>query len=329
MQVPSAHSSRSAGSGSPCSRSSRCSCRSRRAYSASRRTAIARGSCWRSWPRPPPQSCSSSSSRRQPRACRASSSAHVHQKRAARGTVVLTALIVAVLTALSGCGQDSSTPAAAPTEAGPVSTMQSPFASLQQQFEQVVRAVSPQVVQIQSRRGLGSGVVFDDRANVVTNAHVVAGARQFVVTLSGGDRHPATLVGSDPSHDLAVVHVSGGTLAAATFADSSKAQVGDLILAIDNPLGLRSSVTEGIVSSLNRSVSEGHGVTLASVIQTSAAINPGNSGGALVDLTGRVIGIPTLEALDPELGETQAAGIGFAIPSDTVRKVAAGLIASG
>jgi putative serine protease PepD len=248
------------------------------------------------------------------------------QKRAGRGAVALTAIVVSAQAGLSGCGQDSGTPAAEPAQAGPVSTMQSPFASLQQQFEQVVRAVSPQVVQIQSPRGLGSGVVFDDRANVVTNAHVVAGARQFVVTLSGGQRHPATLVGSDPSHDLAVVHVSGATPAPATFADSSKAQVGDLVLAIGNPLGLRSSVTQGIVSSLNRSVSEGHGVSLSSAIQTSAAINPGNSGGALVDLTGRVIGIPTLEALDPELGDTQAAGIGFAIPSNSVRNVVTSLI---
>jgi putative serine protease PepD len=248
------------------------------------------------------------------------------RKRRSRGAVGLTALVLAG-TALAGCGQDVATPAAAPTKAGPVSTMESPFASLQQQFERVVQAVSPQVVQIESRRGLGSGVVFDDRADVVTNAHVVAGERRFVVTLSGGDRHPATLVGSDPSHDLAVVHVSGATPAAATFADSSKAQVGELVLAIGNPLGLRSSVTEGIVSSLGRSVSEGGGVTLSPVIQTSAAINPGNSGGALVDLTGRVIGIPTLEALDPELGDTQAAGIGFAIPSNSVRTVATRLIA--
>jgi putative serine protease PepD len=99
------------------------------------------------------------------------------------------------------------------------------------------------------------------------------------------------------------------------------------VLAIGNPLGLRSSVTQGIVSSTNRSVAEGNGVTLASAIQTSAAINPGNSGGALVDLSGRVIGIPTLAALDPELGG-EAAGIGFAIPSDTVTQVATRLISS-
>jgi S1-C subfamily serine protease len=131
------------------------------------------------------------------------------------------------------------------------------------------------VVQIQSGIGLGSGVVFDDRGNVVTNAHVVAGARRFVVTLSGGDRHPATLVGADRSHDLAVVHLAGAQPAPAEFGDDGMLDVGDLVLAIGNPLGLRSSVTDGIISALNRSVSEGGGVTLSPAIQTSAAINPG------------------------------------------------------
>jgi putative serine protease PepD len=96
-----------------------------------------------------------------------------------------------------------------------------------------------------------------------------------------------------------------------------------------NPLGLRSSVTQGIVSSLGRTVSEGNGATIAAAIQTSAAINPGNSGGALVDLDGHVVGIPTLAALDPELGGAQAPGIGFAIPSNMVKSIAQQLIESG
>jgi putative serine protease PepD len=249
-------------------------------------------------------------------------------RRTSRRAVGLTALVLAALAAIAGCGQGG-TQSAAPAASGPVSSMQSPFASVQDQLERVVQVVSPEVVQIQGKRALGSGVVFDDRADIVTNAHVIAGEQQFVVTLSGGDRHPATLVGSDPAHDLAVLHLNGARPAPATFADSSGPPVGAMVLAIGNPLGLRSSVTEGIVSSLNRTVSEGNGVTLSPAIQTSAAINPGNSGGALVDLTGRVIGIPTLEALDPQLGGSQAAGIGFAIPSNTVRQVAAGLIASG
>jgi S1-C subfamily serine protease len=102
------------------------------------------------------------------------------------------------------------------------------------------------------------------------------------------------------------------------------------VLAVGNPLGLRSSVTEGIVSSLGRSVSEGsNGVTLASAIQTSAAINPGNSGGALVDIRGQVVGIPTLAALDPELGGSAAPGIGFAIPSNNVKDIAQQLVEHG
>jgi putative serine protease PepD len=189
----------------------------------------------------------------------------------------------------------------------------------------VVNTVSPQVVEVQSPSGLGSGIVYDDNGNVVTNAHVVQGSRQFVVRLRGGGRHPATLVGADTSHDLAVVHMSGATPAGATFAESTP-PVGTLVLAIGNPLGLRSSVTQGIVSSTDRSVTEANGVNLSPAIQTSAAINPGNSGGALVDLDGRVIGIPTLAAVDPQMGGTQAPGIGFAIPSATVVRVANRLV---
>jgi S1-C subfamily serine protease len=100
-------------------------------------------------------------------------------------------------------------------------------------------------------------------------------------------------------------------------------------LAIGNPLGLQSSVTEGIVSALGRTVNEDNGVALPDVIQTSAAINPGNSGGALVDLQGQVIGIPTLAATDPQLGGSAAPGIGFAIPSNTVRDIATQLISQG
>ena len=234
-------------------------------------------------------------------------------RRASRGALGFAVLVLAVGIAIAGFRQAD--PATAP-------------GAMQQQFEQVVQTVSPQVVEIRGKIGLGSGVVFDDSSHIVTNAHVIAGERRFTVTLSNGDRHPATLVGADAAHDLAVVQVNGARPAPATFSDAATPPTGALVLAIGNPLGLRSSVTQGIVSSLNRSVSEGNGVTLSPVIQTSAEINPGNSGGALVDLGGKVIGIPTLAALDPELGSTQAAGIGFAIPSATVRKVAAGLIAS-
>jgi S1-C subfamily serine protease len=121
--------------------------------------------------------------------------------------------------------------------------------------------------------------------------------------------------------DLAVIRIQGARTPPATFANSAQVEVGDLTLAIGDPLGLRSSVTQGIVSAVGRSVPETDSVTLSSVIQTSAAINPGNSGGALVDLEGQVIGIPTLAAIDPEMG-VAAPGIGFAIDSNTVRRVA-------
>jgi putative serine protease PepD len=196
-------------------------------------------------------------------------------------------------------------------------------------FEQVVARAAPSVVQIRSTRGLGSGVVFDHAGHIVTNAHVVAGSTHFVVTAPDGSNHPATLRGTFPEGDLAVVRVTGINLPPARFADSLAVRTGEYALAIGNPLGLRSSVTQGIVSSTSRTVSEGGGVALPSAIQTSAAINPGNSGGALVDSTGAVIGVPTLAALDPEFGNTAAPGIGFAISSNTVRSIAPQLIANG
>jgi putative serine protease PepD len=200
---------------------------------------------------------------------------------------------------------------------------------MQTELVNVIKDNSPSVVQIQCGRSLGSGVVFDTHGDVVTNAHVLNGASACVATLSGGDQHAATVVGTATANDLAVVRLRGATPPPASFGDSKKVQVGDIVVAMGNPLGLTSSVTQGIVSSLNRNIAESSTVDLSSLIQTSAEINPGNSGGALVDLSGQVIGIPTLTALDPEFGNTQAPGIGFAIPSDTVRSVASKLIAAG
>ncbi len=149
------------------------------------------------------------------------------------------------------------------------------------------------------------------------------------MTLAEGRTVDATLVGTYPPDDLAVVAVGGhGHPTPARFADSSKVRVGDITLAIGNPLGLASSVTDGIVSFNGRTVSEGDGVVLPSTIQTSAPINPGNSGGALVDLDGDVIGIPTLAAADAQFGGA-APGIGFAIPSNTVKRIADQLVATG
>jgi S1-C subfamily serine protease len=136
------------------------------------------------------------------------------------------------------------------------------------------------VVLIQTGQGLGSGIVFDAKGDVVTNNHVVEGGGGFQVTLANGRQYRAQLVGTFAADDLAVLHIDAGGLQAAAFADSSNLEVGDVTLAIGNPLGLQSSVTEGIVSALGRTVNEDNGVALPNVIQTSAAINPGNSGGA-------------------------------------------------
>jgi putative serine protease PepD len=200
--------------------------------------------------------------------------------------------------------------------------------ALQGAFVRVVRSVSPSVVQIEDQEGLGSGIVLDEAGDIVTNNHVVSGGSSFTVTTSNGKRYRAKLVGAFPPDDLAVIKAASAHLRPASFADSSKLSVGDLAIAIGNPLGLRSSVTQGIVSAFRQAVPEGGGVTLPSLIQTSAAINPGNSGGALVDIRGRVIGIPTLAATDPQLGGS-APGIGFAIPSNLVKDIAGQILAHG
>ena len=201
-------------------------------------------------------------------------------------------------------------------------------AAVQAQFVAVVKKVGPSVVLVQTDRGLGSGIVFDTQGDVVTNYHVVQGAQSLKVSLANGKQYDGSLKGTFPPDDLAVVRIQASGLHPASFGDSSKLVVGDLVMAIGNPLGLQSSVTEGIVSAVGRTVSEPGGAALPGVIQTSAAINPGNSGGALVDLSGQVIGIPTLAATDPQIGGT-APGIGFAIPSNLAKDIATQLIQNG
>ena len=236
-----------------------------------------------------------------------------------------------MMVALAACGSrgHSSAPKSTATKAPSTSAGPNAAAALQQAFVAVVTRIRPQVVEISTSTDLGSGVVYDRQGDIVTNAHVVGTATTFKVSLDDGQNLSAILVGTYPSDDLAVIRVQGGhNLTPATFGSSNPLRIGDIVFAVGNPLGLASSVTEGIVSYNGRTVSEGNGVTLPSTIQTSAPINPGNSGGALVDLSGQVIGIPTLAGVDPEEGGA-APGIGFAIPSDVVRKIVPQLIASG
>jgi S1-C subfamily serine protease len=194
-------------------------------------------------------------------------------------------------------------------------------AALDTQMQAAVAAAAPSVVQVRTSAGLGSGVVLDDRGNVVTNAHVVEDDDTAKVILNDGSRHKATVSGSFPAVDLAVVHISDATPPPAAFADSSQLRLGQVVLAMGSPLGLRGSVTQGIVSALGRTEEESSSVLLGGMIQTSAPIFPGNSGGALVDLRGAVVGLPTLGADDT--------GIGFAIPSNTVVAIGRQLAVDG
>jgi len=238
--------------------------------------------------------------------------------------------VIAAVPAISGCGgQARSASTAASSSTIATTAPASGAVALEQQFIAVIKQTQPQVVQIQTDSGLGSGVIFDAKGNIVTNAHVVSGAAQLTVTLADGRRFDARLVGAYVPDDLAVVNIGAvhGT-SPARFADSSKLAVGEIVLAEGNPLGLQSSVTDGIISALGRNVSEGQGVVLPSAIQTSAPINPGNSGGALIDMNGRVVGIPTLAAGNSQTGGV-AAGIGFAIPSNTVTDIAGQIIRHG
>jgi putative serine protease PepD len=205
---------------------------------------------------------------------------------------------------------------------------------LQDSYEAVVRIVLPSVVQVSTANSTGSGVVYDSKGDIVTNEHVVGDAKTVeVLPASGKGMLTANVIGEFKPDDLAVIRVTkdASTLKVATFSNSDSAAIGEIVLAMGNPLGLTDSVTQGIISATGRTVSasEAGGTALiTSAIQTSAAINPGNSGGALVTLQDQVIGIPTLAARLPEAGGT-APGIGFAIPSNTVRNIADQLIKSG
>jgi S1-C subfamily serine protease len=208
--------------------------------------------------------------------------------------------------------------------------------ALQSTYEQVVTTALPSIVRIDTSSGLGSGVVLDSAGDIVTNAHVIGMATTMTVTLTT-DREPlpAKLIASFPQGDLAVIKLDSPPqgLAPGTFVDSTKLRIGQIVLAMGNPLGLTASVTQGIVSATGRTVGEpasGNmpGTTLTDMVQTSAAINPGNSGGALVDLSGHVVGIPTLAAIDQSLGGA-APGIGFAISSNTAKRIADQMVKYG
>jgi putative serine protease PepD len=193
----------------------------------------------------------------------------------------------------------------------------------------VAAAVLPSVVSIRTGTAIGSGVVLTADGNILTNNHVAATANGSTVqvSFSNGKTGVATIVGTDPTHDLAVIKVQNVTgLTPIVFADSSQVKVGDTVLAVGSPLGLTGSVTAGIVSALNRTIDEGSsdgtkGASIDGALQTDAAINPGNSGGALVNSSGQLIGINTAIASATQT-ESGNIGVGFAIASNTAKQVA-------
>lgn len=182
--------------------------------------------------------------------------------------------------------------------------------------------------EVQAREGSGSGFIVDaTRGIILTNLHVIRGAHKIQIFLSDGLPYEAKLLGFDQEYDVAVIQVKDppANLVALEFTDSSKADVGQRVLAIGNPFGLNRTLTTGIVSSLDRAVKGPSGNVMKGLIQTDAAINPGNSGGPLLDTEGRVLGINT--AILSQSGDS--AGIGFAIPINAIRRVLPELIATG
>jgi putative serine protease PepD len=212
--------------------------------------------------------------------------------------------------------------------------------------------IEPSVVTITvtgSSSDIGSGIIVRSDGYILTNNHVISSGGTITVQRYNGQQYTATVVGQDASNDLAVVKIDATGLPAATFADSSKIAVGDLTVAVGSPLGLSNTVTSGVVSALNRTITTSDsspspfggggatsdsGATIKNAIQTDASINPGNSGGALVNASGQVIGVTSAIASTStssfgQQSESGSIGVGFAIPSNTASTVAAQLISSG
>ena len=250
------------------------------------------------------------------------------------GAILLFTLVLAIILSVglfaglefasSGANHTSST-ATTSKAAVTTSSSSSNVSTIEAQQEAAIAKIEPAVVEIvvTTTQGeqIGSGVIIDTKGDIVTNYHIVTGEESITVVLYNGNKVQAQLVGTNTSDDLAVVHIQPfTTMTVAQIGDSSKLVVGQEVLAIGNPLGITETATKGIVSALNRSVTESTGATISNAIQTDAAVNPGNSGGALVNLQGQLIGIPTLTAVNTE-SNTAANGVSFAIPSNLVQTV--------
>jgi S1-C subfamily serine protease len=194
---------------------------------------------------------------------------------------------------------------------------------LSHEIEELVAKTAPSVVAVEQGRGQGTGVVIAGDGYVLTNSHVVRGdPRRLLVRTPAGDELSAELVGDDPESDLAVLRVAGPRLTPLELHESRRLRVGQLVLAIGNPLRFEGTVTLGVVSALERALPGPRGTLFEGLVQTDAAINPGNSGGPLLDASGAVVGINT--AVIP-----QARGLGFAIAAHTASWIAAVLMRRG
>lgn len=204
----------------------------------------------------------------------------------------------------------------------------------------IYQKTSPAVVNISStvyatdvfanvvpEEGMGSGVILTPDGYILTNAHVVANAQQLEVMLLNGKTYKAKLIGGDVGHDVALIKINPGAtkLPTVELGDSNQLQIGQMVYAIGNPFGLNSTLTTGVISSLGRTLKAQNGRLMENIIQTDAAINPGNSGGALLNSAGQLIGINTA-IFSPSGGN---AGIGFAIPANSARRIAEDLISYG
>jgi putative serine protease PepD len=252
-----------------------------------------------------------------------------------------TALVVAAIVAALALGLGLGAAAFAVLDDGTTTLVRqvtvegsSPVAENEVPIGDIYASASKAVVEIAASGGAGSqagaqgsGFVYDEGGDIVTNQHVVAGASRISVSFWNGAERPATVVGTDPSTDLAVLHVDArrSLLDPLRLANSSAVRVGDPVLALGSPFGLEGTVTSGIVSALHREMTAPNTFTITDTIQTDAAINHGNSGGPLLDRHGRVIGVNA--QIESESGGSD--GVGFAIPSNTVRSIADQLIAKG
>lgn len=255
--------------------------------------------------------------------------------------VARVAFTISAVLLLTGCSAGSDDESEGSTTTVVTATVQAPTTAQSgdeqsangvfDRIPEIVEEVDPSIVAVavegaSGGAGEGSGVIWDDRGVIITNNHVIEGARDVKVVLASGARLDATVESTDPLSDLAVLRVDQAGLPAARFADDLP-RVGELALAIGNPVGFEQSVTAGIVSGLHRAIPSG-GTTpaLVDLIQTDAPISPGNSGGALVDANGEVIGI-NVAYIPPQT--SGAVSIGFAIPAQTAVSVVQQLLDTG